>query len=54
MVDANGVVTATGNGTATITATSEDGGKTASCTVTVKLAWWQWLIKIMLFGWIWY
>ena len=22
--------------------------------VTVKLVWWQWLIKILLFGWIWY
>ena len=30
-----GNVTAIGNGTATITATSRDGGKTATCTVTV-------------------
>ena len=35
-VDANGVVTAKTEGTATITATS--GGKTATCTVTVKAA----------------
>ena len=35
-VDANGVVTAKAEGTATITATS--GGKTATCTVTVKTA----------------
>ena len=35
-VDANGVVTAKAEGTATITATS--GGKTATCTVTVKAA----------------
>lgn len=54
IVDANGNVTATGRGTATITATAEDGGKTATCTVTVKLVWWQWLINILLFGWIWY
>lgn len=33
---ANGVVTAVASGTATITATTEDGGKTATCTVTVK------------------
>ena len=25
-----------------------------SCTVTVKYAWWQWIIVIFLFGWIWY
>jgi uncharacterized protein YjdB len=31
----NGVVTAVGKGTATITATTEDGGKTATCVVTV-------------------
>ena len=33
---ANGVVTAVGAGTATITVTTEDGGKTAICTVTVE------------------
>ena len=53
-VDANGNVTAKGTGTATITATSEDGGHKASCSVTVAYVWWQWLIKILLFGWIWY
>ena len=31
----NGVITAVGKGTATITATSQDGGYTATCTVTV-------------------
>jgi uncharacterized protein YjdB len=31
----NGVVTAVGKGSATITATTEDGGKTATCVVTV-------------------
>lgn len=35
-VDANGKVTAEKEGTATITVTTEDGGKTASCTVTVN------------------
>lgn len=34
-VNANGVVTATGVGNATITATTQDGGLTANCTVTV-------------------
>ena len=37
-VDINGLVTAKAAGTATITVTTEDGGKTASCTVTVQAA----------------
>lgn len=36
-VDANGKVTAAGNGTATITVTTEDGKKTAACEVTVEI-----------------
>ncbi|WP_462384614.1 Ig-like domain-containing protein [Intestinibacillus massiliensis] len=35
-VDANGKVTAVKNGNATITVKTNDGGKTAQCTVTVK------------------
>lgn len=51
-VDANGNVTATGKGSAVITA---DGGSTkATCNVTVGYAWWQWIIVVVLFGWIWY
>ena len=50
---ASGKLTATGTGTATITATADDG-RTAICTVTVQYAWWQKLIRIFLFGWIWY
>ena len=34
-IDSNGILCGVGPGTATITATTEDGGKTASCTVTV-------------------
>ena len=37
-VDANGKVTAKAEGTATITVTTNDGGKTASCAVTVVAA----------------
>ena len=37
-VDARGNVTAVAEGTATITATTDDGGKTATCTVTVAHA----------------
>ncbi|MEE0951781.1 MAG: InlB B-repeat-containing protein [Paludibacteraceae bacterium] len=37
-VDANGLVTAVAAGTATITVTTEDGNKTATCAVTVNAA----------------
>ena len=36
------------------TITVEFEGQKAQFTVTVKYAWWQWLIIIFLFGWIWY
>lgn len=53
-VDSEGNVTAHARGSTAITATSVDGGKTSTCMVTVSYTWWQWLIKILLFGWIWY
>ena len=56
-VNANGVVTAKKNGSVVITCTITDAqGNTVSdtCTVTVKNTWWQWLVIILLFGWIWY
>ena len=37
---------------ATVTAT--DGITSDTCTVQVKTEWWQWLIAIFLFGWLWY
>ena len=37
---ASGKLTAAGPGTATITATADDG-RTAACTVTVRYVWWQ-------------
>jgi hypothetical protein len=37
-VDQSGMVTAVSAGTATITVTTQDGGKTATCTVTVQAA----------------
>ena len=30
------------------------GAKSASFTVEVKYKWWQWIIVILLFGWLWY
>ncbi len=56
-VDSNGNITSTGTGTAVITASAADEfGNiiSANCTVNVRLLWWQWIIKILLFGWIWY
>ncbi len=56
-VDENGNVTATGTGSATITCTVTDeygNVVTDTCEVKVSYAWWQWIIVIVLFGWIWY
>ena len=56
-VDKNGKVTALKKGTAKITCTVTDSnGNTVSdtCNVTVKYNFGQWLIIILLFGWIWY
>ena len=56
-VDENGKVYAAKKGSATITCTVTDSnGNTVqdTCKVTVKYSFGQWLIKILLFGWIWY
>ena len=53
-VDTNGNITALKPGNATITATQVDYGETDTCTVTVKYAWWQILIRILLLGFLWY
>ncbi|MBQ7541481.1 MAG: hypothetical protein IJT44_04215 [Clostridia bacterium] len=49
----NAVLKAAGRGTATVTAQTADG-RTAECTVTVRYTLLQWIIRIVLFGWIWY
>lgn len=56
-VDENGNVKALkkGNATITVTVTDEYGNVvTDTCDVSVKYAFWQWIIIIVLFGWIWY
>ena len=56
-VDNDGKITAVGRGTAQIICkvTDEYGNVTKdTCNVEVKFQWWQWMIFIFLFGWIWY
>lgn len=56
-VDKNGKVTAVDKGTATLTCTVTDSNGntvTDTCKITVTYEWWQWIVKILLFGWIWY
>lgn len=56
-VDENGKIYGAKKGSANITVTVTDTNGnvvTDTCKVTVEYAWWQWLIKIVLFGWIWY
>lgn len=56
-VDNEGKVYAAKRGSAKVTCTvTDEYGNTVSdtCTVTVSYAWWQWIIIIVLFGWIWY
>lgn len=56
-VDSNGRLTTNGTGSATITVTVTDeygNAVTDTCKVEVSYKWWQWIIVIVLFGWIWY
>ncbi|MBQ8228339.1 MAG: leucine-rich repeat protein [Clostridia bacterium] len=56
-VDEGGNVYASGKGSAEITCTVTDeygNAVTDTCEIEVKYSWWQWIIVIVLFGWIWY
>ena len=56
-IDENGKVTALKKGSAdiTVTVTDEYGNSLSdTCKVNVTYTWWQWIIRIVLFGWIWY
>lgn len=53
-VDQNGNVTTYKTGSAVITCASSDGSVSDTCQVTVKYSVLQWIIVIVLFGWIWY
>lgn len=53
--DSNAVGLKRGSAVITCTVTDQNGVKASdSCMVTVKYSWWQWIIVIFLFGWIWY
>ena len=52
--ESTGEVHALARGSATLTCTSADGFVSQTVPVTVTLTTGQWLIKILLFGWIWY
>ena len=53
-IDENGKVTINRVGTVTITATSKETGETVEFQMEISYLWWQQLIRIFLFGWIWY
>ncbi len=56
-VDENGNVYAAGVGNAVITVTVTDEYGTVvigTCNADVSYSWWQWIIYVVLFGWIWY
>lgn len=52
-VDQYGKVTAKGRGNAIIYVRSEDRGIVTSCMVRVNFTWWQWILYIFFFGFIW-
>ncbi len=53
-VDENGNYIAVGGGIATITVTDLNTGVSATCNITVTFSWWQWIVRILLFGFLWY
>ena len=50
----DGKITAKKAGTVYITVTSNDGKTRTNYEVTVSYSWWQWLIILIFFGWLWY
>lgn len=53
-VDKNGNVYGVNIGETTVTVKSTDGKYSETFTIQVSYAWWQWVVIIVLFGWIWY
>ncbi len=53
-VDEDGNVYGAKTGETTVTVKSTDGKYTKTFNVQVTYAWWQWIIIVVLFGWLWY
>lgn len=53
-IDENGNVTIHAAGSVTITATSKETGEKVDTPLEITYLWWQKLIMIFLFGWLWY
>ena len=56
-IDDDGMIYGKKTGSTDVTVTAADTAGnilTDTCTVTVKYAWWQWLIRIFLLGFLWY
>ena len=53
-VDQDGVIQGLKRGTATVHYVSADGLCTGTCEVHVYYSFWQWVLIILCFGWIWY
>ena len=53
-VDQDGNVTGLRRGTGSVSYSSADGLYSGVCTVTVYYSFWQWVLIILCFGWIWY
>lgn len=54
VVDQNGVIIGVSRGIATITVRTADGDFAAVCEVEVKFQWWQWLLWVLMIGFLWY
>ena len=53
-IDEDGNLSCVGRGSAVITCSTADGFAFAEYTINVTYTFWQWVILILLFGWIWY
>lgn len=53
-VGEDGVITGIKTGETTVTVKSTDGKYTKTFNIQVSYAWWQWIIIVVLFGWLWY